>query len=232
MDIDFRGLQERLRQRVLTDIRAGKLTGVQLAREAGFRQAHISNFLNSKRGLSLEAMDAILRARGWKLADLDPECANARHRRLSLQANSPGVSWIPMVDAENCHARELPYEGTKNALRVMSSRLERMRRPSPNVRDSWVRFVAMRVSAEDAVAMAPRLGRGAMVVVDRHAYHPGNRGAIYTIRTKAANTIVIRYVEQIGREWEMRAENPAVGLVALEDAEEVVGRVCLVVSEL
>ena len=234
MDVNFRGLQDRLRQRLLAEIEAGKLTGLELARAAGFRQAHISNFLNSKRGLSLEAMDAVLKARGWKLSDLLANRENERQRRRSLHANSPGVSWIPLVDAKNCHASEIPYEGTKNALRVMSARLERMAPVQHNDRGSWVRFVAMRVSSADAEAMSPRLARGTMAVVDRHEYEPGSRGAIYAVRvkTRARDEIVMRYVEWVGREWVMRAESPDVALAALTDAAEIVGRVCMVVMEI
>jgi len=249
MDVDFRGLQERLRQRLLVEIREGRLTGLQLAREVGFRQSHISNFLNSKRGLSLEAMDAVLKTRGWKLADLLPEYTNIRQRRRSLQANSPGVSWIPLVDAENCYASEIPYEAMTNALRVMSSRLEKAAPVRPGSRDHWVRFVAIRVSAENAEAMAPRLTRGAMVIVDRHAYAPERR-SVYAVRgttptsAKAAedeapalrsgaprSRIVMRYMERVGRDWVMRAENSAVALVSVSDAAEIVGRVCMVISE-
>ena len=35
----------------------GELTGLRLVEQSGFKQAHISNFLNCKRGLSLEGMD-------------------------------------------------------------------------------------------------------------------------------------------------------------------------------
>jgi hypothetical protein len=40
-----------MRQRV----KGGQLTGLKLSQQTGFQQAHISNFLNSKRSLSLEA---------------------------------------------------------------------------------------------------------------------------------------------------------------------------------
>ena len=233
MDVDFRGLQERLRQRVLAEIREGRLTGLRLASETGFRQAHISNFLNSKRGLSLEAMDAVLRARGWNLADLLPECGNGRQQRRTLRANSPGVSWIPLVDAGNCHASEVPYDAAKNALRVMSARLEKVAEVPLTARGSWVRFVALRVSAKEAEAMKPRLTRGALAVVDRHAYAPGRPQAIYAIRAKAApsDKIVMRYVERVRREWVMRAESPTVALEVLEDPGEIVGKVCMVIVE-
>lgn len=251
MDVDFRGLQDRLRERVLEEIRQGKLTGLQLARETGFRQSHISNFLNSKRGLSLEAMDAVMQARGWKIADLFWDNGGARRRRVSLQANSPGVSWIPVVDAKNCHASGIPFEAARDALRVMSSRLEKRPAVSPNVRGSWARFVALRVSGEEAEAMAPKLARGAMAVIDRHAYAP-ERGAVYAIRVKSPSPattaehgasgrdrasenrekIVMRYVERVGRDWVMRAESTARALEPLGNSADIVGRVCLVATEM
>jgi hypothetical protein len=56
----FRDLQEALRKLLWDRIESGELTGMALADKTGFRQAHISNFLNRKRGLSLEGMDRVL----------------------------------------------------------------------------------------------------------------------------------------------------------------------------
>jgi hypothetical protein len=56
----FRALQENLRKALWERIGEGELTGLRLARETGFKQAHISNFLNRKRGLSVEGMDKVL----------------------------------------------------------------------------------------------------------------------------------------------------------------------------
>ena len=56
----FRALQENLRKALWERIEEGELTGLRLARETGFKQAHISNFLNRKRGLSVEGMDKVL----------------------------------------------------------------------------------------------------------------------------------------------------------------------------
>ena len=53
----FQALQENLRKALWERIQEGDLTGLRLARETGFKQAHISNFLNRKRGLSIEGMD-------------------------------------------------------------------------------------------------------------------------------------------------------------------------------
>src|SRR5215470_5229582 len=48
-----RVLLENLRRVLWARIEAGELTGLRLAEQTGFKQAHISNFLNRKRGLSL-----------------------------------------------------------------------------------------------------------------------------------------------------------------------------------
>src|SRR5208282_2113134 len=58
----FKVLQENLRKTLWHRIEEEGLTGLRLAQQTGFKQAHISNFLNRKRGLSLEGMDKVLRA--------------------------------------------------------------------------------------------------------------------------------------------------------------------------
>ena len=49
-----RTLQENLRKALWKRIDAGEITGLKLADLTGFKQAHISNFLNRKRSLSIE----------------------------------------------------------------------------------------------------------------------------------------------------------------------------------
>src|SRR5713226_6714476 len=68
--MSFVSLQENLRHELRKRIEAGELTGMELARRTGFTQAHISNFLNRKRGLKLSALDRMLKAIGLSLYDL------------------------------------------------------------------------------------------------------------------------------------------------------------------
>src|SRR5207249_6874482 len=69
----FQALQENLRKALWERIQEGDLTGLRLARETGFKQAHISNFLNKKRGLSIEGMDKVLSVQRLSVLDLlDP----------------------------------------------------------------------------------------------------------------------------------------------------------------
>src|SRR5450432_4002018 len=82
----FKTLQENLRKLLWARIDQGKLTGLHLAAQTGFRQAHISNFLNRKRGLSTEGMDKVLSVQRLSVLDLlDPEEVN---KRVSLRPPS------------------------------------------------------------------------------------------------------------------------------------------------
>ena len=73
------GLQENLRKALWERIQEGESTGLRLARETGFKQAHISNFLNRKRGLGVEGMDKILNVQRLSILDLlDPGEINKR----------------------------------------------------------------------------------------------------------------------------------------------------------
>ena len=55
-------LEDTMRKAIRQRITAGVLTGTVLARQTGFQQAHISNFLNGRRGLSVEGFDRMLEA--------------------------------------------------------------------------------------------------------------------------------------------------------------------------
>src|SRR5271156_5106038 len=75
----FKVLQENLRKTLWHRIEEEGLTGLRLAEQTGFKQAHISNFLNRKRGLSIAAMDKVLRVQHLSVLDLlDPSEINKR----------------------------------------------------------------------------------------------------------------------------------------------------------
>src|SRR5258708_19874963 len=75
----FKVLQDNLRKMLWERIDAGDLTGLRLAQQTGFKQAHISNFLNKKRGLSLEGMDKVLVVQHLSVLDLlDPSEVSKR----------------------------------------------------------------------------------------------------------------------------------------------------------
>src|SRR5437868_6915308 len=93
-------LQARLRTMIWSRIHRGELTGLALAREAGFQQAHLSNFLNSRRGLSLDSMDRLLQAMNLGTLDLiDPE--ELQRRAGHSLPDISGQRTVSLISAEN-----------------------------------------------------------------------------------------------------------------------------------
>src|ERR1700758_5374789 len=77
--MNFQELHELVRLELVRRIEQGRLTGNRLASQAGFKQAHISNFLNKKRSLSLEGLDRVLAAQNLSIDQILPlELAAAR----------------------------------------------------------------------------------------------------------------------------------------------------------
>ncbi len=84
----FKILQDNLRKVLWERIEAGELTGLRLAQQTGFKQAHISNFLNRKRGLSLDGMDTVLSVQHLSVLDLlDPAEVSKRATILPPSAD-------------------------------------------------------------------------------------------------------------------------------------------------
>ena len=75
--MNFTQMHERLRLELLRRIQRGTLSVSLLARQTGFGQSHISNFLNSRRQLSLEAIDRLLAAQHLTAIDLLPALQSA-----------------------------------------------------------------------------------------------------------------------------------------------------------
>jgi transcriptional regulator with XRE-family HTH domain len=80
------GLQENLRRILWQRIDSGQLTGLKLAEQTGFQQAHVSNFLNRKRSLSIEGLDRFLSAQHLSVLDLVDQAEI--NKRASIEAPS------------------------------------------------------------------------------------------------------------------------------------------------
>ena len=107
--MEFQRLQENLRRILCERIAAKRLSGLRLARETGFQQAHISNFLNRKRGLSLEGMDKVLAAQKMSVLDLldAAEIKSRQHFRPQPRRPSKTFYWsIPTAANEPLITRE------------------------------------------------------------------------------------------------------------------------------
>jgi hypothetical protein len=239
IEMRFKGLQDNLRKTLLRRIEDGELTGLRLAEQTGFRQAHISNFLNRKRSLSLDGMDRVLNVQRLSVLDLlDPSEVN---KRASISPPSDDeFDNVMLVDSDT--AATQPLIMSMKVLEVQKykrSFLRKLRSDLHGKRSEWERFVAIKTDS-DAMSMYPRLLPGAAVLLDRHynGLQPYRRGEtnIYAVRTDGA--CKLRYVEVARDHLILRPQNAgyAVEVLTLEKGmniyEQIVGRVCFVGLEI
>jgi transcriptional regulator with XRE-family HTH domain len=232
--MSFVALQESLRKELRKRIDAGELTGMELARRTGFTQAHISNFLNRKRGLKLTALDRMLKAIGLSLYDLlNP---HELVRFAAVPAN-PGEEYanVPLVEARVAAASEvIVNEEVKELVKLRRNFLSRIRTDlAAPARKSWTRFVLVKTGAKEAMSMWPRFGPGALLLVDRHYTtlrpYRKNDPNIYAVRK--GDACAVRYVQLAGTTLVLRPHNPdyPVEVFSIPEGESptdlVVGRV-------
>lgn len=235
----FRALQEKLRQVIRQRIAEGGLTGLRLAEQTGFQQAHISNFLNSKRSLSLGGMDKVLQVQRLSVLDLlDPREINKRASILPpsedafedvLLAEGSVAAGEPIITSEN----------VKDILKFKKNFLRRLRPDQQTMRDNWSRFALIKVDAREGLSMYPRLLPGATVLIDRHynsltPYRKSEQN-MYAVRKDGGCTV--KYVEVAGDSLILRPHNQSypVSVLAIEEgktyADYIVGRICHVAIE-
>jgi hypothetical protein len=234
----FQKLHESLRLEMLRRIEEGTLTGVAIAREAGFRQAHISNFLNRKRALSLSGLDKVLRSQNLSVQHI---------MRVDLQAASApasaGESMVAIPVVSSATAMDVAAIGKESVIETIQISASRLQdcpaRPSPRV-TGWDRFVAVRADAQQAAAMQPMIAAGATLVLDRHynslAPHRVTQRTLYAVRNGAE--LMLRFLDFDKDRLILRPLSPEIPVQLLATApneapaDSIVGRVCLTISEL
>src|SRR5215472_6329856 len=143
----FKALQENLRKTLWDRIEEGELTGIRLAQQTGFKQAHISNFLNRKRGLSIDGMDKVLNVQHLSVLDLlDPSEVN---KRASIAPPSDDeFDNVLLVDGPIAATEPLIMSmNVKEIQKFRKSFLRRLRVEMEGERDHWERFVMLRLDA-------------------------------------------------------------------------------------
>ncbi len=233
----FSALSEALRREVARRIEAGELTGTDLARRVGFTQAHISNFLNRKRGLKLSALDRTLRALDLTIYDLLDPVEAARHAAVPETQAGEWVE-VPLVGAEAAASPTIVEGQARERLKYRRALLERIHGETSPARKTWTRFVVVQAGAADAAAMWPRVTAGAVLLTDRHwtslrPYQKEQRN-LYVVRRKDA--AVVRYVEAAADRLILCPHNPEAPselLPASDQAEReiIVGRVAYISLE-
>jgi transcriptional regulator with XRE-family HTH domain len=228
----FVGLQEALRRELRRRIAAGELTGMELARKTGFTQAHISNFINRKRGLKLRALDRMLKALGMTLYDLLDPRDLARHAAIPPVAAEEFVD-VPVVEAAAASTPVIVREQVREMLKFRRTFLDRLRAAVAAGRKGWTRFIALQIEAAEAEAMWPGAGARVTLLVDRHSislapYRPGRRN-IYVVKRDSG--LMVRYAESIDGSLVLQPRDPgfpAIVMSAASLADTVIGRVAQV----
>jgi hypothetical protein len=234
--MNFSQMHERLRLELLRRIQRGTLSVSLLARQTGFGQPHLSNFLRSRRQLSLEAMDRILAAQRLTVADLLPALP-----QNALWREDESAGEVPVVShATALFEPVIRPSAVQMMLHLPPGALQTVRARATNLRRAWQRFVAVRVAAADALPMEPLVLPEALVLLDRHynsllPYRP-SRPNLYAIRHGAHLTV--RYAEFQASRLILRPHNIAfpVELIALDPEESpgdwLAGRVALILNEI
>jgi hypothetical protein len=233
--MNFTQMHERLRLELLRRIERGTASVSLLARQTGLGQSHLSNFLHSRRQLSLEAMDRVLAAQHLAAADLLP----AMQQAGALPAEEERDA-VPIVS----HAAALfePFirpSAVQAMLHLPAGVLHTIRTRVSNPRRAWQRFVAVRIPAADALPMEPLVLPEAIALLDRHyisltPYRP-NRPNLYAVRHGAHLTL--RYVDFLSNRLVLRPHNIAfpVDLIEIDPGESpsdlLAGRVALILNE-
>lgn len=232
----FSQIHERLRLELLRRIQRGTLSVSLLARQTGFGQAHVSNFLRQRRQLSLQGLDRILAAQHLAAADL-VLAANPRYQPVPLRDDLGSIPVVPHATALDepfvrasavCDTLHLPAA----VLRAAHPRAAASRR-------AWQRFVAVRIAEADVPPMQPLLFSGALVVLDRHYTslmpHRAGRSNLYAVRSGAHLTI--RYLEMLAGHLVLRPHNLNFPISSVDveagsaPAGFIAGRVLLILNE-
>jgi len=240
--MNFQDLHELLRLELQKRIDRGTLTGSRLAHQAGFQQAHISNFLNRKRSLSLEGLDRVLASQKLSIQHILPLDLNATATPTRLPAdNSDPIEIIPVVSPSAAmDDAVIPPASIIETIQVSASRLHDNRARASTRHAHWQRFLAIRADAQQSAAMEPLLSPGAIAVLDRHynslAPYRAHQPTLYAVRCGAA--LLLRFVDfdegcLILRPYSRDFPVQLLPLATHETpVDYLVGRVCLIFSEL
>jgi hypothetical protein len=230
----FKILQDNLRKILWDRIEAGELSGLRLAQQTGFKQAHISNFLNRKRGLSLEGMDKVLSVQHLSVLDLlDPAEVNKRASILPPSADE--FENVLLTDPSVAATQPLITSmHVKDILKFKKSFLHKLKAETEGDRSAWQRFVLIKLEPREAMTMYPRLMPGATLLIDRHynALKPYRKGEFNMYAVLKNDTCTVRYVEVAGNHLILRPHDQSSPLEAVtmadgkSAADYLVGRIC------
>lgn len=234
--MNFTQMHERLRLELIRRVQRGTLSVSLLARQTGFGQAHLSNFLHRRRQLSLEAIDRVLASQHLTAADLLPVISHSGDSPADKESSSVPIVSHPVALFEPC----IRPSAVRSLFRLPAGVLESLHTRASNPRRAWQRFVAVRIPSGDALAMDPLVLPEAIVLIDRHYNSPApyrpSRPNVFAVRH--GSHLMVRYVELLSNRLVLRPHNLAfpVDVIQLEPADTpgdlLTGRIALILNEL
>jgi len=233
--MNFTQMHDRLRLELLRRIDRGTLRVSLLARQTGYGQSHLSNFLHNSRQLSFEAIDRVLAAQHLTAADLLPVLQLPGSLPTDWDEGSvPVVSHHAALFEPNIRASQAQF-----LLHLPVGSLQSIRTRVSTARRAWERFVAVRILAGDALPMDPLVLPDAIALLDRHytllTQYRVNRPNLYAVRHGAHLTL--RYVDFVSNRLVLRPHNIGYPVELIEvDPDEspydlIAGRVSLILNE-
>jgi transcriptional regulator with XRE-family HTH domain len=236
--MNFTQMHERLRVELLRRIQRGTLNVSLLSRQTGLGQSHISNFLRRRRNLSLDAMDRILRAQQMAADEL---LSNPREREsASFATSDEQIDMVPVVSYRSALSEPIIRPSAiASMMPLPAGALQSIRARPASSRQAWQRFVAVRVSTEDAQAMEPLFSPEAYVVIDRHCNSLDrdrpSPPTFYAVRNGA--NLSLRYLNFRANRLILRPRNEHSRIEVLDvepgrkPSESIIGKVVLVLNQ-
>ncbi len=216
----FKVLQENLRKILWDRIETGELTGLRLAQQTGFKQAHISNFLNRKRGLSIEGMDKVLSVQRLSVLDL-LDSAEVNKRASILPPSSDDFENVLLTDSSSVTRPLITADLVRDILKFKKSYLRKLKADPQGNRASWHRFLLIKLDPKDAPAMYPRLMPGALLLLDRHynSLKPYRKGEFNMYAVLKNDTCTVRYVEVVENQLILRPHSRTIPIETIQIAQ-------------
>lgn len=230
-------MQDNLRLLIRTRIEQGQITGTTLSREAGFEQGHLSNFLNARRGLSLESMDRLLSSLGIGILDL-VDVAEIQQRVLP-ERHAGEFETVALVAEQYAIQPQFTPGHVLQRRSFRSSFLHKLRPNMAVDRSDWLRFVLLNVKREALGNVLPSERSTATLLIDRHysSLEPYRRSQPNLYLVRAQKRCVIGYVTMLQEHLVISPMLPRTPAEVIAIAhrqnryESIIGRVCQISLE-
>ncbi len=230
--MSFLTLQDQLRDHIRSRIRRRELTGSGLARAAGFPQGHLSNFLNFRRGLSLESMDRLLETLDIGVVDLIG--TDEIQRRAVPYDSAEGVEQVALVRCKDATLARFAPDHILETRGFSKSLLRRLKPSEHHHRNDWRRFVLIKLDTPAARDLFSGDIAAATLLIDRHynSLEPYRRVQPNLYAVDFGGKCLAGYLTFVENSLVLRARDPHRQLQSVRIAagrsyaQYIIGRVC------